>query len=213
MSLKSFPLRLCTSALCLMVPVVHTHLYPIAGWGTSLGQRKIFCYGSLCFVADCVVRHCHLYHLYSWQDILLIFAEMELASTTMDTPGTNVMFICSTGEPVLAQVVGHSGSDSSMNSTDDDASGVGFPKICWQLPSLLPKGPNHHPKVMPKAFPWKVVSMCRSSRSSGAGPRSFTPSWSRSRSQYIGSPLNASDVEFFSFCSAISVPENVHVRW
>ena len=52
--------------------------------------------------------HCHLYPLHSWQDILLPFAEMELDNTTMFPPGTNVMFICSTGEPVLAQVVGHS---------------------------------------------------------------------------------------------------------
>ena len=41
------------------------------------------------------------------QDILLTFAEMELDSTTMFPPRTNVMFIRSTGEPVLAQVVGH----------------------------------------------------------------------------------------------------------
>ena len=31
---------------------------------------------------------------------------MELDSTTMFTPGMNVMFLCPTGEPVLAQVVG-----------------------------------------------------------------------------------------------------------
>ena len=49
-----------------------------------------------------------MYPLYSWQDILLTFAEMELDSTTMFPPGTNVMFIRSTGEPVLAQIVGHS---------------------------------------------------------------------------------------------------------
>ena len=42
------------------------------------------------------------------QDILLTFAEMELDSTTMFPPETNVMFIRSTGEPVSAQVVGHS---------------------------------------------------------------------------------------------------------
>ena len=30
---------------------------------------------------------------------------------------------------------------------------------------------NHHPRVRPKAFQWKVVSVCKSSRSSGAGPR------------------------------------------
>ena len=43
------------------------------------------------------MRHCHLYPLYSWQDILLAFAEMELDSTAIFTPGTNVMFIRSTG--------------------------------------------------------------------------------------------------------------------
>ena len=44
------------------------------------------------------MRHCHLYPLYSWQDILLTFAEMEFDSTTMFTPGTDVMFIRSTEE-------------------------------------------------------------------------------------------------------------------
>ena len=58
---------------------------------------------------------------------------------------------------------------------------------------------NHHPRVLPKAFQWKVVSMCKSSRSIGAGPRKFTPSWSRTRSRYIGSPLNVSYAEFFRF--------------
>ena len=69
-------------------------------------QLKKICYS--CCVGDCVVMQCHLYPLYSWQDILLFFAEMELDSTTMFTPGTNVMFIRSTGEPVLVQVVGYS---------------------------------------------------------------------------------------------------------
>ena len=58
---------------------------------------------------------------------------------------------------------------------------------------------NHHPRVLPKAFQWKVVSMCKSSKSSGAGPRKFTPSWSRRRSPYIGSPLNVSYAEIFRF--------------
>ena len=52
--------------------------------------------------------HCHLYPLHSWQDILLTFAEMELDNTTTFPPGTNVIFIRSTEEPVLVQVVGHS---------------------------------------------------------------------------------------------------------
>ena len=79
------------------------------GGGASLGQYKNFCCCSLCcFVGDCVVGHSHLYPSCSWPDILLTFAEMELDSTTMFLPGTNVMFIRSTGEPVLAQVVGPS---------------------------------------------------------------------------------------------------------
>ena len=79
------------------------------GGGGSLGQPKIFRCGSLCCcVGGCVVGHYHLHPLHSWQDILLTFAEMELDSTTMFPPGTSVMFIRSTGEPVLAQVVGHS---------------------------------------------------------------------------------------------------------
>ena len=67
---------------------------------------------------------------------------------------------------------------------------------------------------LPKAFQWKVVSMFRSSRSSGAGTRNLTPSWSRSRSQYIGSPLNASYAVFFRFavqflclCVAVRFPK------
>ena len=82
---------------------------PVGGGGPSLGQPKIFCCGSLCCcVGDCVVGHYHLHPLHSRQDILLNFAEMELDSTTMFPPGTSVMFIRSTGEPVLARVVGHS---------------------------------------------------------------------------------------------------------
>ena len=91
----------------LVVP--HPLLFPGGGGGASLGQPKIFRCGSLCCcVGDCVVGHYHLHPLHSWQDILLTFAEMEVDSTTMFPPGTSVMFICSTGEPVLAQVVGHS---------------------------------------------------------------------------------------------------------
>ena len=72
-------------------------------------STQIFRCGSLCCcVGDRVVGHCYWYPLYSWQDILLNFAEIELDSTTMFPPGTNVMFIRSTGEPVLAKVLGHS---------------------------------------------------------------------------------------------------------
>ena len=54
---------------------------PGGAGGPSLGQPKIFRYGSLCCcVGDCVVGYCHLYPLYSWQDILLTFAEWNLTA-------------------------------------------------------------------------------------------------------------------------------------
>ena len=83
----------------------HPLSFPGGGGGRGgLSTKKI--YGSLCCcVGDCVVGHCHLYPLYSWDDIFPTFAEMELDSTTMFPPGTNVMFIRSTGEPFLAQQV------------------------------------------------------------------------------------------------------------
>ena len=92
----------------LVVP--HPLSFPrLGGGGASLGQPKNFRCGSLCCgVGDCVVGHCHLYPLHSWQDILLTFAERNLDRKTMFPHGTSVMFIRSTGEPFLAQVVGHS---------------------------------------------------------------------------------------------------------
>ena len=55
--------------------------------GPSLGQPKFFrCASFFCCVGDCVVGHCHLYPLHSWEDILLTFAKMELDNTTMFPP-------------------------------------------------------------------------------------------------------------------------------
>ena len=67
-----------------------------------------------------------MYPLHSWQDILLTFVEMELDSTTMFHCGTNVMFIRSTGEPILAQVGGHSehGDAYRCITFDDDGKTV-----------------------------------------------------------------------------------------
>ena len=86
-----------------MAPVEHVQLFKVkhsypspplsfpGGGGGSLGQPKLFRCGSLCCcVGDCVVGHCHLYPLHSWQ--FAHFAEMELDSTTMFPPGTRVMF-------------------------------------------------------------------------------------------------------------------------
>ena len=67
--------------------------------------------------------HYHLHPLHSWQDILLTFAEMELDNTTMFPLGTSVMFICSTGEPVLAQVVGHSEQGDAYRRISYDRDG------------------------------------------------------------------------------------------
>ena len=79
------------------------------GWGTVTWSTQNFSLRVIVLLlGDCVVGHYHLHPLHSWQDILLTFAEMELDSTTMFPLGTSVMFIRSTGEPVLAQVVGHS---------------------------------------------------------------------------------------------------------
>ena len=79
------------------------------GWGTVTWSTQNFSLRLIVLLlGDCVVGHYHLHPLHSWQDILLTFAEMDLDSTTMFPPGTSVMFIRSTGEPVLAQIVGHS---------------------------------------------------------------------------------------------------------
>ena len=126
--------------------VPHPLLFPGwgAGGGPSLGQPKIFRCGSLCCcVGDCVVGDCHLYPLHSWQDILLTFAEMELDSTSMFPPGTSVIFIRSTGEPVLAQVVGHSehGDVYRCITCDRDGKTVLHDRACVRRLSL-PRAPS-----------------------------------------------------------------------
>ena len=102
--------------------------------------------------------------------------------------------------------LGHLRRDGTLRATPlaDPSRGGGWGTVTCstanfslQLTVLLWQ--NHHPRVLPKELQLKVVSMCKSSRSSGAGPRKFTPSWSKSRSLYIGSPLNASYAEFFRF--------------
>ena len=62
------------------------------GWGGRHSGNTTVCDSSLCCcVGFCVVRHCHLYPLYSWRDIVLGFAEMERDSTAMFTPAANEM--------------------------------------------------------------------------------------------------------------------------
>ena len=64
---------------------------------------------------------------------------------------------------------------------------------------VLKKSAKPLPKSAAQSIPVESRSTSRSSRSSGAGPRNFTPGRSRSRSQYIGSPLNASYVDLLRF--------------
>ena len=65
--------------------------------------------------------------------MLLTFAEMELDSTTIFTLGTNVMFIRSTEEPVLAQVVGYSEHGDAYRSISYERAATLFFRFAVQL--------------------------------------------------------------------------------
>ena len=87
--------------------------------------------------------HCHLYSLHSWRDIFLTFAEMELESTTMFPLGTSVMFIRSTGEPILAQVIGHSEHGDAYRRITYDCDGKTVLHDCAFVRRLsLPRAPS-----------------------------------------------------------------------
>ena len=159
---------------------------PGRGGGPSLGQPKIFRCGSLCCcVGGCVVGHYHLHPLHSWQNILLTFAEMELDNTTMFPPGTSVMFIRSTGEPVLAQVVGHSehGDAYRRISYDRDCKTVLHDRASVRRLSL-PRAPSP-----PRPAQLEASSLTRAEQ----------------RALVHRRPK-------LSFYAAISVPANVRVR-
>ena len=135
------------------------------GGGPSLGQPKIFRCGLLCCcVRDCVVGHYHLHPLHSWQDILLTFGEMEFDSTTIFPPGTSVTFIRSTGEPVLAQVVGR--SEHGLYFTRD------IPEGKWVPKNLL--APAKPPKSAAPSIPVE----------SGEHVQEFKVKWSRTKKFY-----------------------------
>ena len=72
---------------------------------------------------------------------------------------------------------------------------------CLSPPVLYQPPPPPCPNNGVSKCRWQMwrSALCKSSRSSGAGPGKFTPSWPRSRSPYIGSPLNVSYAEFFRF--------------
>ena len=161
-------------------PVLPHPLSLPGGWGVGdrhLVHTKFFGYGSLCCcVGDCVVRHCHLYPLYSLQDILLTFDEMELDSTTMFTAGK------------------------------------------WVPKDLLaPAKPSTNrakppPKSAAQSIPVERGEHVQDFKVKWSRTKQFTPSRSRSRSQYIGSLLNASYAECFRFAVQFLCLK-VCVRW
>ena len=80
-----------------------------------------------------------------------------------------------------------------------------IPKGKWVPKNLLaPAKPGTKkakppPKSAAQNIPVESREHVQEFKVSGAGPRNFTPSRSRSRSPYIGSPLNVSYAEFFRF--------------
>ena len=105
------------------------------GGGPSLGQPKSFRYGSLrCCVGDCVVGYCHLYPLYSWQDILLTFAEWNLTAQPCFPLG---QMRCSSA--LRGNLFWHRSLDAVLGTScilqGAFPKGNGFPKICLRLPS------------------------------------------------------------------------------
>ena len=124
----------------LVVP--HPLSFPGGGgvtWSTQNFSLRLI----VLLLGDCVVGHYHLHPLHSWQDILLTFAEMELDSTTMFPLGTSVMFIRSTGEPVLAQVIGHSErGDAYRRITCDRGGKTVLPDRASVRRLSLPRAPS-----------------------------------------------------------------------
>ena len=91
----------------------------------------------------------------------------------MFPPGTSVIFICSTGAPALLQIIGCSEHGDAYRCITYEREGKTVLHDCASVHRV--SLPNHHPRVLPEAFLWKMVAMFRSSRSNGAGPRNLRP--------------------------------------
>jgi len=171
--------------------------------GPSLGQPKIFRCGSLCCcVGDCVVGHCHLYPLHSWQDILLTFAEMELDSTTMFPPLTAESDVSSLIWAEELPDVPTTEDDSDLSSDTEivwvkSASGVwgmghsfgnklyftrDIPEGKWVPKNLLApaKPPTKKAKPPPKSAAQSIPV------ESGEHVQEFKVKWSRTKKIYTG---------------------------
>ena len=166
--------------LCRSPPLV----VPRGGGGASLGQPKLFRSASLCCcVGDCVVGHCHLYPLHLWRDILLTLAEMELDSTTMFPPGTNVTDddsdLNSDTEVVWVKSargvwgMGHSFGNKLYFTRD-------LPEGKWVPKNLLApaKPPNKKAKPPPKSAAQSIPV------ESGEHVQEFKVKWSRTKKFY-----------------------------
>ena len=151
-------------------------------------------------------------------DILLTFAEMELDSTTMFPPVTDDDSDLNSDTEVVwvksargAWGMGHS-FGNKLYFKRDIPEGKRAPKNLLAPAKPLTKKAKPPPKSAAQSIPVESGEHVQEFKVSGAGPRNFTPSRSRSRSPYIGSPLNVSYAEFLRY-AAISVPANVRVRW
>ena len=156
-------------------------------------------------MGDCVVGHCHLYPLHSWRDILLTFAEMGLDSTTMFPPVTDDDSDLNSDTEVVwvksargGWGMGHS-FGNKLYFTRDILEGKWVPQNLLAPAKPPTKKAKPPPKSAAQSIPVESGEHVQEFKVSGAGPRNFRPSRSRSRSPYIGSPLNVSYAEFFRF--------------
>ena len=120
--------------------------------------------------------------------MLLTFAEMELDSTAMFPPGTNVMFIRSTAESVLAQVVGHSEHGDAYRRIICERDGKtvlhdrtrDIPEGRWVPKDLLApaKPPTKRAKPPPNSAAQSILM------ESGEHVQEFKVKWSRTKKFY-----------------------------
>ena len=133
-------------------------------------------------MGDCVVGH-YLYPLHSWRHILLTFTEMELDSTTMFPPGTNVTDddcdLHSDTEVVWVKSargvwgMGHSFGNKLYFTRD-------IPKGKWVPKNLLAlaKPPTKKAKPPPKSAAQRIPV------ESGEHVQEFKVKWSRTKKFY-----------------------------
>ena len=91
------------------------------------------------------------------------------------------------------------GFGNELYFTRDIPEGKWVPKNLLALAKPPTKRAKPQPKSAAQSIPVETGEHVQEFTVNAARPRNFTPSRSRSRSHYIGSPLNASYVVFFRF--------------